>query len=73
VISDVTGDDPTAHRLGSLHGGPTTYADAIEILQRYGVTGACSIASHLQRGAKGRGSRDAEAGRRIARRVLRAA
>ena len=53
VISDVTGDDPTHIASGPTVPDPTTYADAIEILERFAVTAPPSIAAHLARGASG--------------------
>jgi glycerate 2-kinase len=37
IISDVTGDDPTHIASGPCAPDPTTYADAREVLARYGV------------------------------------
>ena len=53
VISDVTGDDPTHIGSGPCTPDPTTYADAIAILERFGVTAPASIAAHFARGAAG--------------------
>jgi len=53
VISDVTGDDPTHIGSGPCTPDPTTFADAQEILQRFGVSAPPSIASHFARGARG--------------------
>jgi glycerate 2-kinase len=53
VISDVTGDDPTHIGSGPCTPDPTTFADAQEILQRFGVSAPPSIASHFARGASG--------------------
>lgn len=53
VISDVTGDDPTHIASGPTVADPTTYRDALEILERFGVTAPRSIAAHLARGAAG--------------------
>jgi hydroxypyruvate reductase len=53
VISDVTGDDPTHIASGPTVPDPTTFADALEILARFGVTPPASIASYLRRGAEG--------------------
>ena len=52
VISDVTGDDPTHIGSGPCTPDPTTFADAQEILQRFGVSAPSSIASHFARGAR---------------------
>jgi hydroxypyruvate reductase len=54
VISDVTGDDPTHIASGPCAPDPSTYADAIEILRRYGVQPPAPIAAHLEAGAAGR-------------------
>jgi hydroxypyruvate reductase len=53
VISDVTGDDPTHIASGPCTADPTTYADALDVLARHGVTPPASVAAHLARGAKG--------------------
>ncbi|HSN20037.1 MAG TPA: glycerate kinase [Usitatibacter sp.] len=53
VISDVTGDDPTHIASGPCAPDPTTFADAIEILARFGVPAPRSVAEHLRKGAQG--------------------
>ena len=53
VISDVTGDDPTHIGSGPCAPDPTTYSDALEILDRFGVDPPASIRSHLDDGARG--------------------
>jgi hydroxypyruvate reductase len=53
VISDVTGDDPTHIASGPCSPDPTTNADAIAILARYGVTPPAPVAEHLAKGAAG--------------------
>jgi hydroxypyruvate reductase len=53
IISDVTGDDPTHIGSGPCSPDPTTYADAREVLRRYGVALPASVASHLERGMRG--------------------
>jgi glycerate 2-kinase len=53
VISDVTGDDPTHIASGPCAPDPSTYADAVEILARFGVRAPRSIAEHLARGVQG--------------------
>ncbi len=53
VVSDVTGDDPTHIASGPCAPDPTTYQDAIDILQRHGVQPPPAIAAHLARGARG--------------------
>lgn len=54
VISDVTGDDPTHIASGPCAADPSTYAEAIEILERFGAAPPASIAAHLRAGADGR-------------------
>jgi glycerate 2-kinase len=53
VISDVTGDDPTHIASGPCAPDPSTYADAREVLQRYGVRPPQAVVAHLDRGARG--------------------
>lgn len=53
IVSDVTGDDPTHIGSGPCAPDPTTYADALEILGRYGVDTPPAVRAHLERGARG--------------------
>ncbi len=53
VISDVTGDDPTHIASGPCAPDPTTYQDALDILQRHEVKAPNAVNEHLSRGAKG--------------------
>jgi glycerate 2-kinase len=53
IISDVTGDNPTHIASGPCAADPTTYADALSVLDRYGVKAASSIVRRLQGGARG--------------------
>ena len=53
VVSDVTGDDPTHIASGPCAPDPTTYQDAIDILERHGVQPPPAITAHLARGARG--------------------
>ncbi|HKW38925.1 MAG TPA: glycerate kinase [Burkholderiales bacterium] len=53
IISDVTGDDPTHIASGPCAPDPTTYADALSVLERYDVRAAPGVLRHLQRGAQG--------------------
>lgn len=50
IISDVTGDDPTHIASGPCAPDPTTYADAMEILQRYRVAPPASVKARMERG-----------------------
>ena len=52
IISDVTGDDPTHIASGPCAPDPTTYRDAIDILERYEVNAPRAVLDHLARGAK---------------------
>ncbi|HEX9433517.1 MAG TPA: glycerate kinase [Burkholderiales bacterium] len=51
IISDVTGDDPTHIASGPCAPDPTTYADAREILARYGIEPPASVKARLQKAA----------------------
>jgi len=53
VISDVAGDDVSAIASGPCAPDPSTYADAIGVLARWGVQPPASVAAHLQAGARG--------------------
>ena len=53
VVSDVTGDDPTHIASGPCAPDPTTYQDALDVLQRYGVQAPPAVRRHLDRGAAG--------------------
>jgi glycerate 2-kinase len=54
VISDVTGDDPTHIASGPCSPDPSTFAEAREILARFGVKPPASIATHLEKGIAGK-------------------
>ena len=54
VISDVTGDDPTHIASGPCAPDPSTFAQAREILERWGVRAPKAIAAYLESGAAGR-------------------
>jgi glycerate 2-kinase len=54
VISDVTGDDPTHIASGPCAPDPSTFAEAQEILERWGVRPPAPVAAHLAAGAAGR-------------------
>jgi hydroxypyruvate reductase len=53
VVSDVAGDDVSAIASGPCAPDPSTYADAIDVLARWGVQPPGSVAAHLARGARG--------------------
>ena len=52
VVSDVTGDDPSAIASGPTCPDASTYQDALDILQRFGVTAPVAVTAHLQAGAQ---------------------
>ncbi len=53
IVSDVTGDDPTHIASGPCVADPSSYRDALDVLERYGVRPPAAIANHLARGARG--------------------
>jgi hydroxypyruvate reductase len=53
IISDVTGDAPTHIASGPCAPDPTTFADALAVLAKHGVTPPVAIAEILARGAAG--------------------
>lgn len=54
VISDVTGDDPTHIASGPCVSDPTTYADALAILERYQVKATPAVVDTLVAGNQGK-------------------
>jgi hydroxypyruvate reductase len=52
VISDVPGDDPSTIASGPTVGDPTTYAEAREIIDRYGIPAPAAVLAHLERGCE---------------------
>ncbi|MGZ8269431.1 MAG: glycerate kinase type-2 family protein, partial [Burkholderiales bacterium] len=69
IISDVTGDDPTHIASGPCAADPTTYGEALEILERYEVRAPRGVMEHLQRGARGEIAETPKPGDRLFRRV----
>jgi len=55
LLSDVPGDDPSVIASGPFSPDPTTYADAIGVLERYGIYYAVpsTVRRHLAEGADG--------------------
>jgi glycerate 2-kinase len=53
IISDVTGDNPADIASGPTAADPSTYDDALTILNRYRITPPISVARHLSNGARG--------------------
>ena len=55
IMSDVGGDDPGTIASGTTHMDPTTFADALQVLEKYGLTGRVhhTVVDRLQSGADG--------------------
>ena len=51
IISDVPGDDPGVIASGPTIADPTTFADALGVLDKYGIDGPASVVEHLRRAA----------------------
>jgi glycerate 2-kinase len=69
LISDVTGDDPTHIASGPCAPDPTTFRDALDILQRYEIKAPRAVAEHLTRGAQGETSETPKPGDPVFKRV----
>jgi hydroxypyruvate reductase len=69
VVSDVTGDDPAHIASGPCAPDPTTYGDALRVIERYGVEAPRAVLAHLSRGAKGELPETPKPGSRAFRRV----
>jgi hydroxypyruvate reductase len=48
LISDVPGDDPAVIGSGPTVPDPTTFADALDIIEHFGIAGPKTILSHLR-------------------------
>ena len=53
IVSDVTGDDPAAIGSGPCTPDPSTYRDALDVVERYRVDLPYAIRNHLERGDDG--------------------
>ncbi len=53
AISDVPGDDPAVIASGPTVADPTTFADALAVLEKYHIAPPPSVQRHLQSGASG--------------------
>ncbi len=69
IISDVTGDDPTHIASGPCAPDPTTYQDALDVLDRYEIRAPKAARSHLERGARGEIAETPKPGDRVFLRV----
>ncbi len=53
IISDVTGDDPTHIASGPCAPDPTTFQDAVDVLNRFDVKAPKAVLEHLIAGLRG--------------------
>ncbi|MBI3716047.1 MAG: glycerate kinase [Betaproteobacteria bacterium] len=53
IISDVTGDDPASIASGPTAPDPSTFQDALDILNHYRITPSIAVARRLSNGARG--------------------
>lgn len=53
IISDVTGDDPTHIASGPCAPDPTTYSDALAIIEDYNIDVPAAVMATLQAGVRG--------------------
>jgi hydroxypyruvate reductase len=53
IVSDVTGDDPSFIGSGPCAPDPTSYADALGVLNKYQIVLSPAVSQHLQRGLHG--------------------
>lgn len=53
IVSDVTGDDPTHIASGPCAPDPTTFADALDVIQRWRVKAPQRVLDILARGVRG--------------------
>lgn len=53
LLSDVAGDDPAVIASGPFSPDPSTYAEALAVLERWNVAAPDAVRRHLQRGAAG--------------------
>ena len=69
IVSDVSGDDPTHVASGPCAPDPTTYADALDILDHHGVHAPQAVRAHLERGTTGAIADTPKPGERVFGRV----
>jgi glycerate 2-kinase len=62
LFSDVVGDDPAVIASGPTVPDPTTYADALAVLERHDVDAPTSVHERLERGAEGHAAETPKAG-----------
>jgi len=69
IISDVTGDDPASIASGPTAPDPSTFQDALDILNHYRITPSIAVARRLSNGARGAIAETLKPGDRIFARV----
>jgi hydroxypyruvate reductase len=69
IVSDVTGDDPTHIASGPCAPDPTTYADALSLLERHAVRAPQGVIKHLTQGANGHIAETPKPGDKLFQRV----
>lgn len=69
IISDVTGDDPTHVASGPCAPDPSTYPDALEILERYRINAPAAVLELLLAGAEGKRGETPKPGGEVFRNV----
>jgi hydroxypyruvate reductase len=52
LISDVPGDDPAVIASGPTVADPTSFADALAILDKYGIDAPAAVRAHLEKAAE---------------------
>ncbi len=50
LVSDVPGDDPSVIGSGPTVADPTTFADALAVIKKYGITPPAPVMQHLEAG-----------------------
>ena len=74
IVSDVTGDDPTHIASGPFAPDPTTYQDAVDVLNRFEIKAPRAVLQHLVTGLRGKIAETpkpgADAFRRVENRVV---
>jgi len=69
IISDVAGDTPSDIASGPCAPDPTTYADALQVLESYGIKAPDGVLQHLYKGVRGAVSETPKPGDRLFGRV----
>jgi glycerate 2-kinase len=69
IISDVAGDEPTHIASGPLAPDPTTYQDAVDVLNRFEIKPPKAVLEHLVQGLRGKLAETPKPGDPIFRKV----